>query len=199
MTWTGLYDARALTHKSASDHLIPRSSKISVPLDDYQPMFSTRPLEIKREIPRCRDTLFRSGYSTSTFEKRLPAGDVREIEIYMSEPYNRNFTVTINMNYALHHLLEKIRAHMDSIPLLPGLVVHDMKFKYAGEQIPVDAKLKDVFTIPTHQRLDAVFDFTKSREQKNEKLNFQLKPEHVPKSSSNKLKTEPSLIILARM
>ena len=153
----------------SSDLYLSRAFKIGAPLieprvnhlqsnPDVPMPLEVRSLEFKRAVPVCQDS-FRTEITYAP-NVRSPLADVREVEVSLRDPFNFSFNIKVNLGYSLYHLNKEVSQRIEDSPICIHYNITGFHYSYAGQTASINAKLKEVITIPDYSRLDVIFSYS---------------------------------------
>lgn len=163
--------------------------------------YSFRTLDTPREVIPCEDRFFTS-VTTPRAYPGIFSESIKDVEIYLSEPFFKSFKTRINGKYLLMDLLPIVRKYMDSLVYSDEYILEDMRFSYAGTECEMTKQIGETLNIPGMNRLDAIFTWSKrlkSVAEANEPKILGASLEAIPVSSSRKYKLGVSFAELSRL
>lgn len=134
--------------------------------------------------------------------ERLLNENVKTLELYLSEPFFKTFSVNVNVKSPVSLLLEQVQNHINTMGEFDKYTLEGFELRYGGLPLNLEERLSTVLTIPGFYRIDVIFSYSVCEPVESLKRVEQLCAdlELLPYSASRALEIAfPSKVELARM
>ena len=126
------------------------------------------------------------------------SSNVKEIELFLEKPFNKRYTIKVNLNYRLADLRLRVKSFIDKLGYPPEFDLEEFEFRYDGSVVPPEAKISEVLIVPVLNRISVCFFSEKTTETLTKKPR-KLDPSLLPKMISTCFRISPTLEELSLM